>query len=130
MLQKHDWQYDLDEYIRKGEPYRSEKSAAWHPAIGLQDVDDLQTSEYLFETAKEYIEGKMNIATAQKKIYNRRLDLYNDKNQDIVIKDPQYRVFLMPNIGQQIIVELQGKLQSIRKFDSLNCKIYNLLGCK
>jgi|GEM_PF-1878040 hypothetical protein len=70
MAQEHDWQYDLDEYIRQGEPDRSEKSAAWQTAIGLQDVDGLQTSDYLLETAKEHIEGKIDIATAQKRIYS------------------------------------------------------------
>ena len=70
MGQEHDWQYDLDEYIRQGEPDRSEKSAAWQTAIGLQDVDGLQTSDYLLETAKEHIEGKIDIATAQKRIYS------------------------------------------------------------
>ncbi len=70
MAQEHDWQYDLDEYIRQGEPDRSEKSAAWQTAIGLQDADGLRTSEYLLETAKEHIEGKIDIATAQKRIYS------------------------------------------------------------
>ena len=70
MAQEHDWQYDLDEYIRQGEPDRSEKSAAWQTAIGLQDVDGLQTSDYLLETAKEHIEGKIDITTAQKRIYS------------------------------------------------------------
>lgn len=70
MAQERDWKYDLDEYIRQGEPDRSEKSAAWQTAIGLQDVDGLQTSDYLLETAKEHIEGKIDIATAQKRIYS------------------------------------------------------------
>ncbi len=62
------WQMDLEEYIRQGEPEQSEKSTAWKTAIGLQDVDGLKTSEYLLETAKEHIEGKINIKTAQKRI--------------------------------------------------------------
>ncbi len=57
MSQEHDWQYDLDEYIRQGEPDRLEKSAAWQTAIGLQDVDGLQTSDYLLETNKDHIHG-------------------------------------------------------------------------
>lgn len=69
-MQEHDWQYDLEEYIRQGEVDRTEKSVAWQTAIGLQDVDGLQTSEYLLETAKEHIEGKIDIATAQKRIYS------------------------------------------------------------
>ena len=60
------WQLDLAEYIRQGEPEQSEKSAAWKTAIGLQDVDGLKTSDYLLETAKEHIEGKIDIKTAQK----------------------------------------------------------------
>ena len=70
MAHEHDWQSDLEEYIRQGEPDRSEKSAAWQTAIGLQDVDGLQISDYLLETAKEHIEGKIDIATAQKRIYS------------------------------------------------------------
>ena len=62
------WQMDLEEYIRQGEPEQSEKSTAWKTAIGLQDVDGLKTSEYLLETAKEHIEGRIDIKTAQKRI--------------------------------------------------------------
>ena len=64
------WQMDLEEYIRQGEPEQSEKSTAWKTAIGLQDVDGLKTSEYLLETAKEHIEGKIDIKTAQKRIHS------------------------------------------------------------
>lgn len=46
------WQYDLEEYIKQGEPGRIEKSEAWQTAIGLQAVDGLKTSEYLLDTAK------------------------------------------------------------------------------
>ncbi len=70
MSQNQKWQYDLEEYIRQGEADRAEKSVAWQTAIGLQDVDGLQTSEYLLETAKEHIEGRIDIATAQKRIYS------------------------------------------------------------
>ena len=62
------WQMDLEEYIRQGEPEQSEKSNAWKTAIGLQDVDGLKTSEYLLETAKEHIEGRIDIKTAQNRI--------------------------------------------------------------
>ena len=52
---------DFDEYIRQGEPGRSEKAAAWKTAIGLQDVDGLKPSEYLVDTAKRHIEGDITI---------------------------------------------------------------------
>lgn len=68
MLNENKWQFELEEYIRQGEPDEIEKSEAWQMAIGLQDVDGLKPSEYLLDTAKEHIEGKINIDTAQKRI--------------------------------------------------------------
>ncbi len=62
------WQYDLEEYIRQGEPGKVEKSEAWQTAIGLQAVDGLKTSEYLLDTAKAHIEGNITIDEAQKRI--------------------------------------------------------------
>lgn len=66
-----EWQMDLSEYIRQGEPDKKEKSTAWEAAIGLQDVDGLKTSPYLLQNAKEHIEGKIDIATVKQ-----RLDSY------------------------------------------------------
>lgn len=91
MNYKNTWQTDLEEYIRQGEAEQSEKSIAWKTAIGLQDVDGLKTSEYLLETAKEHIEGKIDISTAQERISNYyevrtdRKNIENDtKEADIV----------------------------------------------
>lgn len=70
MPEEMKWQFELEEYIRQGEPDKAAKSEAWQTAIGLQDVDGLKTSEYLLETAKEHIEGKINIDAAQKRIQN------------------------------------------------------------
>ena len=64
------WQFELEEYIKQGEPDRAEKSEAWQTAIGLQAVDGLNTSEYLLDTAKEHIEGKITIDEAQKRIHS------------------------------------------------------------
>lgn len=64
------WEIELNEYIRQGEPEKKDKSTAWKTAIGLQDVDGLKTSDYLFETAKEHIEGRINIAEADKRIHS------------------------------------------------------------
>ena len=62
------WELELNEYIRQGEPDKVDKSNAWKTAIGLQDVDGLKPSEYLIETAKEHIEGKITISEADKRI--------------------------------------------------------------
>ena len=64
----NNWEFDLNEYIKEGEPNRVEKSKSWKTAIGLQDVDGLKTSSYLLGTAKEHIEGKIDIKTAKKRI--------------------------------------------------------------
>ena len=58
----------LEEYLRLGESERAEKSRAWRAAIGLQDVDGLPTSDYLLETAKEHIEGRIDITAAQQRV--------------------------------------------------------------
>ena len=64
------WQFELEEYIKQGEPGKAEKSEAWQTAIGLQAVDGLNTSDYLLDTAKEHIEGKITIDEAQKRIHS------------------------------------------------------------
>lgn len=64
------WYEDLNVYIRLGEPKLKKKAAAWQTAIGLQAVDGLTTSEYLLETAKENIEGKITIKEANARISN------------------------------------------------------------
>lgn len=64
------WELELNDYIRQGEPDKIDKSNAWKTAIGLQDVDGLKPSEYLIETAKEHIEGKITITEADKRIHS------------------------------------------------------------
>lgn len=68
MADNKSWQVELEEYIRQGEPDEIEKSNSWKTAIGLQDVDGLKISEYLLDTAKEHIEGKISIIEADKRI--------------------------------------------------------------
>jgi fido (protein-threonine AMPylation protein) len=91
MSEEKIWQFELEEYIKQGEPGKIEKSEAWQTAIGLQAVDGLKTSAYLLDTAKEHIEGKISIDEAQKRIqsyYEQRTDrieVENDtKEADIV----------------------------------------------
>ncbi len=68
MANEKKWQLDLGEYIRQGEPAQAEKSESWQIAIGLQQVDGLETSDYLLATAKDHIEGKIDIKEAQRRI--------------------------------------------------------------
>ena len=57
--------YELEEYIRTGEPQKEERSRAWSTAIGLQQVDQLNTSKYLRDTALRHIEGEISISEAK-----------------------------------------------------------------
>ena len=85
MGKPQEWKIDLDEYIRQGEPGQAEKSAAWQTAIGLQDVDGLKTSGYLLETAKEHIEGSIDMNAAKKRIqtyYEERKGRFTDTDEE------------------------------------------------
>ena len=76
-MSEKNWQFELEEYIKQGEPGKTEKSEAWQTAIGLQAVDGLKTSDYLLDTAKEHIEGNITIDEAQKRIqsyYEQRVE--------------------------------------------------------
>ncbi len=53
--------FDIEEYIKQKEPEKIEKAYNWQTAIGLQDVDGLQTSEYLVSLAKDNIDGKISL---------------------------------------------------------------------
>ena len=116
MAQEHDWQYDLDEYIRQGEVDRAEKSAAWQTAIGLQDVDGLQTSDYLLETAKEHIEGKIDIATAQKRISS----YYEQRNERLTVEQDTMEADIVASRIAELLAEKTfqfspAELQSIHR---------------
>ena len=56
---------NLEEYIRQGEPMQQERGRIWQAAIGLQQVDGLQTSEYLLQTAKQHIDGDITLQKAK-----------------------------------------------------------------
>ena len=68
MNKKENWNLELSEYIKQGEPNRVEKTKTWETAIGLQDVDGLKPSKYLIKTAKEHIEGNIDIEEVKTKI--------------------------------------------------------------
>ena len=67
-MSKEKWNLELSEYIKQDEPDKSEKAKNWETAIGLQDVYGLKPSAYLLDTAKEHIEGNININEAKERI--------------------------------------------------------------
>ena len=60
----------FEEYIKNLPPTKREKGQAWSTAIGLQDVDGLKTSKYLYETAQKNIEGEITIDEAGEMIHS------------------------------------------------------------
>ena len=65
------------EYLISGEPDRAQKAYAWQTAIGLQDVDKIQPSQYLINTAKDNIEGGIDFDEAKN-----RIDSYYEENKN------------------------------------------------
>lgn len=65
MPEKKIYELDFEEYIKTSEPAKKEKTYAWSTAIGLQQVDGLTPSKYLYETAKQNIEGIITFEQAK-----------------------------------------------------------------
>ena len=110
----------LAEYERLGEPDQAEKSQAWQTAIGLQQVDGLATSKYLLETAKEHIEGRINIDEAQARIDSyyqtkearQNQDSANTREADIVASRIAKLLAKPPSISQPLLTSIFIKSSS------------------
>ena len=59
------FEIDFDSYILQSEPEKQENGKLWQTAIGLQQVDGLTPSKYLYETAKRNIDGEITIEEAK-----------------------------------------------------------------
>ena len=108
------YELDFEEYIRNSEPEKKDKSYAWSTAIGLQQVDGLTPSKYLFDTAKRNIDGEITVDEA-KRIIDRYYEL---KTVRSVLK--QITLFLqkIPGISEmrlcaQIITILKKGFEKI-----------------
>ena len=65
MAEKNPFEIDFEEYIRHIDSSKKEKTFAWSTAIGLQQVDGLKPSSYLYEIAKRNIEGELSFDDAK-----------------------------------------------------------------
>ena len=65
---RHPFEIDFDSYILQSEPEQQENGKLWQTAIGLQQVDGLTPSKYLYETAKRNIDGEITIEEAKQLI--------------------------------------------------------------
>ena len=71
MIEKNNanpFEIDFDSYILQSEPEKKENGKLWQTAIGLQQVDGLTPSKYLYETAKRNIDGEITIEEAKELI--------------------------------------------------------------
>lgn len=59
----------MKEYQIKEYQYSPEKQKEyWNTAIGLQDVDNLEPSQYLYELSEQNINGEISIQNVQQKL--------------------------------------------------------------
>lgn len=124
-MAKKKFEIDFENYVRNAPPSKREKSSAWSAAIGLQQVDGLTPSKYLFETARRNIEGDITIDDAQKLInsyYESKVSRANDsddteeadKVSSRIAKILSERAF---SFSPSYLIAIHGKLfQGIDKF--------------
>lgn len=124
-MEKKKFELDFDEYIRHTEPSRHEMSSAWSTAIGLQQVDGLTPSKYLFETARRNIDGDITIDEAQKLInsyYESKTERNDDEDDAEEADKVSARIAKILseksfNFSPSYLIAIHGKLfQGIYKF--------------
>ena len=81
MSEKNPYEIDFEEYIRHTDASKKDKTLAWSTAIGLQQVDGLKPSSYLYETAKKNIEGELSFDEA-KNLIDSYYESRTARNQD------------------------------------------------
>ena len=81
------FEIDFDSYILQAEPDKHENGKLWQTAIGLQQVDGLTPSKYLYETAKRNIDGEITIEQA-KQIIDSYYETKKDRGPSTGLRDP------------------------------------------
>lgn len=81
-MKKSPYELDFEQYIihSEADTSKKQKANAWNTAIGLQQVDGLKTSQYLYETARRNIEGDITFEDA-KAIIDSYYESRTDRNQ-------------------------------------------------
>lgn len=103
MPDKNQYELDFEQYIRNTEPDKNEKTYVWSTAIGLQKVDGLTPSKYLFETAKRSIDGDITFNEA-----NTLINSYYESKKDI-ISDSESRTEEADKVASRIAQILSEK---------------------
>lgn len=114
-MSKEKWNLELSEYIKQGEPEKQEKAKTWETAIGLQDVDGLKPSEYLLDTAKEHIEGNINIDEAKKRINNYYEQSNERSNEDNTEEADKVSVRIAEILSEKAFIFSPTEMLNIHK---------------
>ncbi len=132
MDRNQSWDMELSEYLKQDELKSSEKVKNWEMAIGLQDVDGLKPSKYLIETAKEHIEGNININEAKKRIdeyykieNNRKIESYSEEADKVSVRMAEilsensfnFNVFELINIHSRLFKGIYKEAGKIRDYN-------------
>ena len=119
MAENKNWQFELEEYIKQGEPSKAYKGYAWQTAIGLQAVDGIKTSEYLMQTAVKNIEGEITLDEADK-----LLNTYYKENQAHIADD---RTEEADKVSARIAAILSEKAFSFtpQEYISVHYRLFN-----
>ena len=86
---------ELGGYFKAEEPGRRERADAWATAIGLQKVDDLTPSQFLFDTAKDHIEGRITQNQARRRIRDYYADYERGVTRDCGCLETFFRNLLL-----------------------------------
>lgn len=107
--------YNFDDYLRQGEPDKSEKARVWKTAIGLQKVDGLEPSDYLIETARENIEGYITIDEVKERIDSYYLQQPVRKESDRTEEADKVSARIAEILGEQAFTFSPAEYLSIHR---------------
>lgn len=110
------FEIDFDSYILQSEPSKQENGKLWQTAIGLQQVDGLTPSQYLYETAKRNIDGEITIEEAKELI-----DFYYETRQGRTEDEDDTEEADMVSVSIREILAIKEKSSAITK--KLRCKM-------
>lgn len=72
----------FDEYLNDKDLDKRERAKLWRASIGLQAVDNLRVSNFLIETARKHIEGKISMDEVNQLIDEHYAHKHKQSKQD------------------------------------------------
>ena len=129
---------ELGGYFKAEEPGRRERADAWATAIGLQKVDGLTPSQFLFDTAKDHIEGRITQNQARRRIRDYYAAQRRKKSRYLLIgltEDDKRKIRELTEGGRKEVVrkglsEKGGKKSSLKSREKSGLKSGSKSGLK